>query len=126
MEDICIQGAGIYPSVTFKTNGEIKLEGRAMPENASNFFQPLLFWAKNIDTKEINIEFNLEYFNTSVSKYLLDLFREFSENKHIEKINILWMYEDGDDEMLESGKIFEEMLPDFQFEFKEYAEVTDW
>ena len=125
MEDIIKQGDGSHPFVSFKTNGEIKFEGRALPENATAFFEPLKKWAQEIDVKEIKIEFNMDYFNTSVSKQLLDLFRDFENNHNIEKIFINWMYEDGDDEMLESGEIYEEMLKRFTFTYQKYAEIID-
>jgi hypothetical protein len=125
MKDIFIERTPSMPEVSFKTTGEIKMEGRALPENAASFFDPLKQWALDIDVKEINIEFNLDYFNTSVSKQLLDLFRNFENNHRIEKINILWMYEDGDDEMLESGEVYEEMLKRFNFEYQKYAEIVN-
>lgn len=125
MEDLILQGDSSHPSVSFKTNGEIKIEGRALPENAITYFQPLKKWASEIDVKEIKIEFNLDYFNTSVSKQLFDLFRDFENNQRIEKIFINWMYEDGDDEMLESGEIYEEMLKRFTFTYQKYAEIIE-
>ncbi len=125
MEDLIVQGNDSTPTVIFKSTGELKFEGRALPEDASKFFVPLLSWAKNIDIPEIHIEFNLDYFNTSVSKQLLDLFNDLSNNNRIEKIDMLWMYEDGDEEMLESGEIYEEMLPRFNFRYQKYAEVIE-
>jgi hypothetical protein len=122
MEDLYIKGTNTVPSVSLKTTGEIKLEGRALIENAFKFFQPLITWAKEFSTKKMNIEVNLEYFNTSVSKQLLDLFKAFDGNSNNEVINLTWAYEEGDDEMLESGEIYKELLPRFNFSFKEYAE----
>ena len=84
MEDLFIKGTNTVPSISFKTTGEIKLEGRALIEDAFKFFQPLITWAKELSIKEINIEINLEYFNTSVSKQLLDLFRTIEENSKSE------------------------------------------
>ncbi|NJK86899.1 MAG: DUF1987 domain-containing protein [Bacteroidales bacterium] len=123
MEDLYIEGSETIPTITFKTDGNLKLEGRALPENAFKLFEPMLDWAKNIEVSEINIECNLDYFNTSVSKHLFDLFKEFESNKKVEKITIKWMYEDGDDEMLESGEMFEDMLTRSNFIYHKYAEV---
>lgn len=125
MEDLFIEGTESVPTISFKTNGEIKMEGRALPENAFKLFEPLIGWARKVSIKEINIEFNLDYFNTSVSKYLYDLFKEFENNSKVENVNLKWMYEDGDDEMLESGELFEEMLPNIKFTFHKYAEMVD-
>lgn len=123
MEDLYVKGTDSIPSISFKTTGEIKLEGRALIENAFQFFQPLLTWAQEFSTDEINIEVNLEYFNTSVSKQLLDLFKAFEENSKNKTINLLWLYEEGDDEMLESGEIYEELLPRINFTYKQYVET---
>ncbi len=123
MEDLYIKGTNSVPSVEFKITGDIKLEGRALIENAFKFFEPLITWAKEFSIKEMNIEVNLEYFNTSVSKQLLDLFKTFEANLNNKVINLTWLYEEGDDEMLESGEIYEELLPRFNFSFKQFAET---
>ena len=122
MEDLFIKGSDSRPTISFKTTGEIKLEGRALIENAFQFFQPLLIWAQGFSCDEINIEVNMEYFNTSVSKQLLDLFKAFEGNPKNKVINLLWLYEEGDDEMLESGEIYEELLPRINFSYKQYVE----
>ena len=123
MEDLFIKGTDSIPTISFKTSGEIKLEGRALVEDGFKFFQPLITWVKEFSAEEINIEVNLEYFNTSVSKQLLDLFRTIDANQDNKVVNIKWMFEEGDDEMQESGEIFEELLPRFNFTFKEYSET---
>ncbi len=122
MEDLYIKGSDALPTISFKTTGEIKMEGRALIENAFQFFLPLITWAQGFSNDEINIEVNLEYFNTSVSKQLLDLLKVFEGNPDNKVINLLWLYEEGDDEMLESGEIYEELLPRINFSFKQYVE----
>jgi hypothetical protein len=125
MEDLFIKGTESVPMVSFKTNGEIKLEGRALVEDAFKFFQPLITWAKEFKGDELNIEINLEYFNTSVSKQLLDLFRTFDGNPNNKVINVKWLYEEGDDEMQESGEIYEDLLPRFNFTYEQIAEKVE-
>ena len=125
MEDLFVKGTESIPMVSFKTTGEIKLEGRALVEDAFKFFQPLITWAKEFNADEINIEINLEYFNTSVSKQLLDLFRTFDGNPNNKVINVRWLYEEGDDEMQESGEIYEDLLPRFNFTYKKLTETVE-
>ena len=125
MEDLFIKGTASVPMVSFKTSGEIKLEGRALVEDAFKFFQPLITWAKEFSGEELNIEINLEYFNTSVSKQLLDLFRIFDGNPNNRVINVKWRYEEGDDEMQESGEIYEDLLPRFNFTYEQIAEKVE-
>jgi hypothetical protein len=115
---------GTIPSdISFKSNGEWST-GRALPEDA-NSFSGLLDWLRIFSADEVNIEFNLDYFNTSVSKQILDMFKIIEGNPANKVINMKWMYEDGDDEMLESGEIYSEMLKRFQFTYHKYAEIVD-
>jgi len=124
MKDLFIQGSDILPTIVFKTSGELKITGRALPEDASKFFAPLFTWVGNLSTENIDLEINLDYFNTSVSKQLHDFFKGIDNNPIIKTIKVKWMYEDGDDEMLESGEIYQELLPRFEFTFHKYAEMT--
>lgn len=125
MEDLFIQGTDSLPEISFKENGELRIAGRALPEDAVRFFAPLLIWIDNCSADEFNIEINLDYFNTSVSKQLLDFFKQIENKKTIKIVNLKWMYEDGDEEMLESGEIYKELLPRFRFTFHKYAEITN-
>jgi hypothetical protein len=125
MEDFFVQGTDSLPTIVFRTNGEFKITGRALPEDANSFFRPLLDWLRKFSADEINIEFNLDYFNTSVSKQLLDMFKIIENNPANKLIKMKWMYEDGDDEMLESGEIYSEMLKRFEFTYHKYAEIVD-
>jgi hypothetical protein len=125
MQDLFIQGTDSLPTVSFKINGELKITGRALPEDANKFFIPLLSWVNEISIEEVHIEINLDYYNTSVSKQLLDLFKIIDNKKDIQTVNVKWMYEEGDDEMLESGEIYQEILPRFKFTFQKYAELAN-
>lgn len=125
MENLIIKGTDTLPSVLLGTNGEIKLEGRALLENAAKFFQPLYTWAQEFTSEEVNITINLEYFNTSVSKHLYDFLKIFDENPSNKEINLTWMYEEGDDEMQESGEIYKDLLSRTNFGFKQYAEILN-
>jgi len=125
MEDLFVQGTDSLPTISFKSSGELKITGRALPEDANSFFRPLLDWLRIFSADEVNIEFNLDYFNTSVSKQILDMFKIIEGNPANKVINMKWMYEDGDDEMLESGEIYSEMLKRFQFTYHKYAEIID-
>ncbi len=125
MQDLFIEGTDSLPSVGLKTNGKLKIEGRALPENAHQFFQPVIAWAKEFSHDNIQIDINLEYFNTSVSKQLLDFLKVVEDNPANKKITIVWHYEEGDDEMQESGEIYEELLPRSQFIYNQYEEILD-
>lgn len=125
MENLFIEGSDSLPAVELNNSGFIKLTGRALPENAFDFFNPLIKWVKDFSCKELNIEINLEYFNTAVSKQLHDLLKAIENNQNYHKINLKWFYEEGDDEILESGEIYEELLPRINFTYHPFAEVFE-
>jgi hypothetical protein len=125
MQDLFIQGTDSLPTISFQANGDLKIFGRALPEDAAKFFHPLIIWVNECNLPELNMEVNLDYFNTSVSKQLLDLFKTIDNKKDILTVNVKWMYEEGDDEMLESGEIYQEILPRFKFSFQKYAELAN-
>jgi len=125
MENLVIEGTDTLPAVEFNTNGLLKISGRALPENAYTFFNPLITWVKEFSIDHLKLEINLEYFNTAVSKQLYDFLKAVEANQHFKKINLKWFYEDGDDEILESGEIYEELLPRISFDYHRYAEVFE-
>jgi hypothetical protein len=125
MEDLFIQGTDSLPTVELNTSGDLKITGRALPEDANKFFAPLLAWISGFTSEEIHLEINLDYFNTSVSKQLLDFFKIMEGNPGIKAVHVKWMYEEGDEEMLESGELYQELLPGFNFTFHKFAEIND-
>ena len=67
-----------------------------------------------------NIAF--EYFNTSSSKCLFDVFKRLSKIEDSGKtITINWYYEEGDDDMMEAGEDYSDLL-DLDFNFREIEE----
>jgi len=124
MEDLNIIGTQVLPTVLFSAGGELKISGRVIPEDAVEFFKPMIEWARTCSSDSVHMEINLDYFNTSASKQLLNLFRVFEKNHENKEVTITWVYEEGDEEMLESGELYRELLPRFRFEFRKYIEPT--
>jgi hypothetical protein len=125
MNDLILQKTDSLPEICFMSTGEMKITGRALPEDAVRFFLPLFEWINGFTGENVNVEINLDYFNTSVSKQLLDLFKMIDKNPNIKNVTVKWMYEEGDEEMLESGEIYQELLPGFTFIFHKYAELAN-
>ena len=79
MEDIQIEGTPKTPSVELNTaRGSLEIKGRSIPENSIEFYKPLNEWIESYakapqENTTVNIQ--LEYFNTSSSKCILDLFK---------------------------------------------------
>ena len=85
LESLKIEGTINTPSIYFDTeNNVFKISGKSMPEDAVEFYQPIIKWVDEFSSTPIpNAKFEvvLEYFNTSSSKCILDLF------KQLEKLN---------------------------------------
>jgi len=112
MENITLQESPKTPSVKFSAeNGTMELKGRSIPENSLEFYKPLIDWvdAYGKEAKaETQVHVQLEYFNTSSSKCLLDLFKRLENVPG--KVTINWYYEHDDEDMLEAGEDYEAII----------------
>ena len=110
-----------------KRYGEIEaLKGVSfsIPENSIEFYKPLIEWISNYseNPKEntlVNIQ--LEYFNTSSSKCILDVFKKL-ESISDSSVSVKWYYEEDDEDMLEAGEDYEAII-DLSFEMIEVEEL---
>lgn len=123
MNAISIQPTSHSPLVEFNTDGRLKIEGRAIPEDVFRLFDPLIEFAQNLSCSSVNFDVNLEYFNTATSKKLMELFKYIDANNSIETALINWHYEEGDEDSLEMAEIYEESLLKTKFRYHEYAEM---
>ena len=79
MEPISIEGTPKTPTVKFDSiQGFMEIKGRSNPENSKVFYEPLIDWLEEYakdpgDNTIVNIQ--LEHFNTSSSKCILDVFK---------------------------------------------------
>lgn len=115
MEPIIIEGTPKTPSIKFDTrDGVFEIRGRSIPENSVEFYKPLNEWLDQymqtpLDKTVVNIR--LEYFNTSSSKCILDVFKRLEaihRSKHDVVIN--WFYEEDDEDMLEAGEDYDSII----------------
>lgn len=111
------------PEIDFQPDGKLLIEGRSIPENVLTLFDPLIDFARNL--KDVNVYFkvNLEYFNTATSKKLMELFKTIDANNGINSISINWHFEEGDEDSIEMGEIYEDSLFRSEFRYHEYAEA---
>lgn len=94
-------------------SGDFEISGRSIPENSIEFYRPLMEWldeyvtAPNSSTK---LTINLEYFNTSSSKCLVEIFRKLEKINDNSEVRIFWHYEEEDEDMQESGDDFRKII----------------
>lgn len=115
MESINIEGTPKTPSVSFDSEkGALLLKGRSIPENSIEFYKPLVDWLDAYSSSpqpKTVCDIQLEYFNTSSSKCLLDLFKKMEGmNQSGNEIVINWYYEEDDEDMLEAGEDYQSII----------------
>ena len=115
MEALTIEGTAKTPNVKFEAdNGLIEIKGRSIPENSIEFYKPLVDWLEEYGKTpaaltKVNIQ--LEYFNTSSSKCILDVFKKLEAiYKTKNEVIINWYYEEDDEDMLEAGEDYESII----------------
>lgn len=114
MDPIKIEGTPKTPTVNFTADsGVLEIKGRSIPENAVEFYKPLVDWIGSYgenakDTTQVNVQ--LEYFNTSSSKCILDVFKKLESINGKTSITINWHYEEDDEDMLEAGEDYQAII----------------
>lgn len=115
MKELVIKKTPNTPGVIFDPEtGIMKIEGRSIPENPGDFFDPLIDWLEEYfesPLKQTNFELNLEYVNSGSSKYLLGIFR-ILKKKHEEgkACQINWYYEEDDEAIFSLGEHYKNTI----------------
>lgn len=115
MENLNIEGSPKTPTVNFDgVQGSLELKGRSIPENSVEFYHPLNEWidkyGQNTKDKTI-IDIKLEYFNTSSSKCILDIFKKLEVmNGEGTEVQVNWYFEEDDEDMEEAGQDYQAII----------------
>ena len=117
MENLFIERTRNTPLINFDcTTGIMKIVGRSIPESAHDFWHPVADWIIQYSQqprRHTVLKVQLEYVNTSSSKYFLDVFKLF-EKIHREPdentVAVEWYYEEYDEDMMEMGEDFKSIL----------------
>ncbi len=115
METIIREGTPKTPYVRLDgEKGLIEIKGRSIPENSVEFYKPLIDWLDkygNVPLEVTNVNIQLEYFNTSSSKCILDIFKKLELiYKKGSKVQINWYYEEDDEDMFEAGEDYQSII----------------
>jgi len=108
MENLYVEGTKMTPNVILDSDKKVfSLTGNSRPENPLQFYKPIFDWLttylETTDEKMV-FEVQLDYFNTSTSKVLLDLFELFEKFADTKNIHVIWLYQSDDEEMQEAGE----------------------
>ncbi|HYX06522.1 MAG TPA: DUF1987 domain-containing protein [Bacteroidales bacterium] len=120
MENLIISGTKKTPAVFFSQDGKLHVQGRSIPEDPTVFYDRLYLWIYEYcqhPAPQTEFDVHIEYFNSASSKSLLVLLRELTGiNYNGYKVQINWHYEKEDDDILERGEYYQNIL-DFKFNF---------
>ena len=121
MENLKIAATERSPEVDFDfERGVLSLRGESYPEDASAVFGPIFgalesFLATAGD-REIRMDFDLTYFNSSSAKALMNMFQRLDHAAAAgARIKITWLFAPDDDTMKEFGEDFSEDLEHVSF-----------
>jgi len=115
MESFYMEATPKTPRIDFNPTADtFEISGRSIPENSIEFYRPLLEWLEDYiqnPKKTTNFEVKLEYFNTSSSKCLVEIFRKLEklpgQGSHL---SVDWYFDENDEDMQESGEDFREII----------------
>lgn len=121
MDKLIIHPTNNSPQIYFDYDaGLIEIRGRSVPENGIKFFEPLFEWVKKYiqhPKPQTVVKVFIEYFNTSSSKNLLQIFK-ILESVHGKTTHVRMQWYFHDDDMEEIGEDYQ-MLVKVPFEFYE-------
>jgi hypothetical protein len=115
MRKLIIDKTSNSPKVILDPEKKVfEISGESRPPDVSAFYDEILNWMDDysihlVKTREMDepvvFNFDLEYFNSSSAKYLLDFCKQVAVVKSKGKnVAVNWHYEEGDMDMLEVGR----------------------
>jgi len=115
MENLSLIAGPKTPHVLLDQSGVIELKGKSIPENSVEFYKPVFDWLDAYATNPkpaTKVLVALEYFNTSSSKCILDVFRKLEAIHKSGKsaVSISWLYDDEDEDMMETGEDYQTIV----------------
>ncbi len=113
MEKLILEASARTPEIVFDSiAGTLLLKGRSIPENSIEFYKPLNDWIDQYAVNPVSqtvIEIKLEYFNTSSSKCILDLFKKL-EKLSGTVVSVNWYFEEDNEDMEEAGEDYQAII----------------
>jgi hypothetical protein len=115
MRKLIINQTANSPKVILDPDKKIfEISGESRPPDVPVFYEEILRWlddytlhlSKSHDSKEpVEVNLDLEYFNSSSAKYILDFCKQLALVRSKGKnVTVRWHYEDDDMDMLEVGR----------------------
>lgn len=121
MGNLLIARGDKTPLINFKYTGELRIEGRSIPENPVEFYKQPIEWLKKFvstSPREVKVHVCLEHFNTASSKVLFDIFKYLEPlKKEGANVNLIWYYDESNPNMQEAGEDYASIIK-YPFHFE--------
>ncbi|MCR9249796.1 MAG: DUF1987 domain-containing protein [bacterium] len=100
------------PFVNFDFDaGVFELKGISSPENSLDFYNPIFEAVDNFNNEKLEVNMALEYFNTSSSKCLYQIFKSIKKlHTGGTQVVVNWIYDEEDEDMREVGEDYSDIL----------------
>ena len=102
------------PGVVFDAEKNIfELTQMSLPEDAVDFYSPLLVWFEEYSTKpnpQTVFSMKLEYFNTASSKQLIQILLLLQELNKKSQVKVKWYYKEIDEDMMALGEEYSQII----------------
>ena len=113
MNDLIIPGSVSSPTVRLDAaRGSMELSGESYPQNAFDFFAPILDWARQFlreSPAPLTLEIRLSYLNTSSTKCVIDLLDLLEAAYKIGRhVGVVWYCDKENERAREAAEEFRE------------------
>jgi len=104
------------PAIEFNDSTNIlSIKGNSLPEDTYAFYKPVYDYIDNLmvwKQPAVTFDLHLDYFNTSSSKCILDIFKKLGQMNAAYgcMVKINWYYEEYNDDMLETAQAYEALI----------------
>ena len=103
------------------TTGIFKVSGRALPEDALEFFKPIEDWLRAYSEDPLDMtvmEMSVDYFNSASTRYIFNILMSLEDLIDAGKqAKVVWYYRNDDDMIEAKGEELESIL-EVPFEMK--------
>jgi hypothetical protein len=115
MNPLFIIGSNDCPTILLdKEKGTFEISGQSLPEEAISFYLPVIEWFEEYIKEplpETILTLDLDYCNSSSTKAIADVLEVLEDYyKGGGKVEVRWIYMEDDDDMLDVGKEFQEII----------------
>ena len=116
MQSFSLEQTSKTPYVQFDpSTGKFEMKGKSIPENSKLFYVGMFEWLDQYITApaaSTTLDVQLDYFNTSSAKCVIDLFKklEMIEKNGSGKVTINWHYNEDDGDMQEAGQDYQSIV----------------